>query len=250
MLRRAVVVLVLVAVLVTPRTARAGGLDDLGDVFKVLIYGVFVTIGVDAYEAGVDVSGAARHVAPSGPRAGFELVWGGWQTVFIVGVGTVGLARGDTNTGGGLLAFSTFPLALAMHGAWGVRSDAYAGFPLAVLPVAALDGVVLGIDAIRLAGCDDGDAVGLEVGEALGALPQLVFGIAQAAGGRRTDVGPTLALSALPLAMLVHSSYLTFASATRSATPEAKRSARASWSLAPLPVDGPGAFALGIAGRF
>jgi hypothetical protein len=172
----------------------------------VIIGGVTVFI-VNVYETATDIGEAGSHRVPSNARATFETGWGSVQAGIFGAIGVGLIANDDVETAFGLFALSAWPLGLGMHGAWGTRGDPYSGFPMQVLPVAAVDLAVAGYDVVRLAQRDK-PATGYGVIEVLGALPQMGLGIAAAAGGRREDLAPTLALTALPTLLFAHGVYV------------------------------------------
>jgi hypothetical protein len=187
-----------------------------------------VVAGVDVYEASVDVTNAATHTRPSRDYARFEQAWGGWQAGLggVIAIGT--FAAGEHEAGTGVVASTTFPLALAMHGTWALEKDPYGGFPNPVLAVALADAWVVGYDAERLArGYRLTSAFG--IAELFGAAPQVAFGVAQAAGGRPSDIGTTLGLTALPALMAAHSVYTLVVPGPRESSQGSRR-----WTVTPL----------------
>lgn len=146
------------AVFLTARPARADCVD-VGCIVDPIVYAVVVpaivggvvAVGVDTYVTVADVSGAARHEPPSSGRSNFEVAFGGTQAALGGTFGGAAIATGGAEWGMGALAFSTWPLALAMHGQWGQTDDPYGGFPVATLPVAGVDLGILGYDVVRMA---------------------------------------------------------------------------------------------------
>jgi hypothetical protein len=137
-------------------------------------------------------------------------MWGAAQATIIGGVGgVIATTHGDLQSTIGVAAFSTWPLGLAMHGGWAQSSAPYSGFPTSVVPIVAIDAATLAFDVALLA--KKRSPTGLYgIAEWVGAIPQVVFGLAAASGGRRQDLPLTLGLTALPVAMVAHGAYVLF----------------------------------------
>jgi hypothetical protein len=203
-------------------------------------------IGVtDVYFAGYDASRAGRHALSGEGYARFEEIFGGVQTLGLGAATALSATRNDTPIG--LLALSSLPLALTMHGVW-IGTTKYDGFPYAMLPVAALDGALLAWDGVYIANARREDAW-IGAAELFGAAPQLAFGIAQAVGGRRRDVGATMAFSALPALLVAHGFWALFGqSDSWSANAAVDRTDRVAWNVTPLAAGG--ARGVAISGAF
>jgi len=161
---------------------------------------------IDVQQTAIDIGEAGAHKVPSIGRVRFETVWGGTQAAIGGTVAIALAATDDFTTAFGVLALTSWPLALGVHGAWAQRSDPYDGFPSAVLPVVGLD---VGHPRVRRRSdrATRSAFVAYGFAEIFGALPQVGFGIAAAAGGRGADVPATLAITAAPALVFAHGVY-------------------------------------------
>jgi hypothetical protein len=242
-MRRGLVIGAVGIALMVPRTARAqegtGGAYE--GIFILLAAGAVLALA-DTALLTVDMGLAANHDTGSTGYAVFEGAFGGLQSV-VGGIFAVGGTGDESYTA---LAITSLPASVSMHGLW-AGATGYDGFPFEVLPVAAIDTVVLSRDVVQMARGTPMDGFHGWM-ELIAAAPQSGFGLVEAASGRKQDVAPTLAFTALPALMLAHGIY---AIVHKRHDEDASRAptGRVAWTLAPL-SPAPGAAGLGVIGAF
>jgi hypothetical protein len=206
--KRAAAVLLVAALLLSPRAARADDYGGSRDEWMALFY-MLAAAGVlalaDTGLATADAVMAANHDVPGGGYNIFEGVFGGAQAALGAAV-VPAFGKDDGDGAFATLAVTSLPFAVSMHGLWAGTSG-YDGFPYQATPVAALDASILAWDVVQIArGKRQDTFYGLM--EILGGLPQAVFGATVAAAGRKQDLAPALGFAALPSLMLVHGLYV------------------------------------------
>jgi hypothetical protein len=191
------------ALVLAPRDAGAVEAQDWG-VIGLAVFGGGALLASDTVILSVDAYFAGRRQVPDTGYAVFEGAFGGLQ----VGLGAYAawLLRHDRgDDAAGVLALTSLPLAVSMHGLW-TGTTAYDGFPWAALPVAALDATILGWDVAQMAGAHRQETF-LAWAELFGAMPKLVFTGVAAGAGRKEDVATTLAFGGLPALLVAHAIY-------------------------------------------
>ncbi len=221
------------------RAAASGGCVDVGCIVQPFVYmialpvaaGATVLVGADAYWTSRDLSASF-----SGQRP--EKDAGAKQTGWTVGSAAIGTTLGavlvtsgdkaDRETGLGVLAFSTWPVALTAHGMY-TSSDNHNAWPAAVAPVLAMDLAVAGTATLRLARSEP-IARWRAVLTAAAMTPQIAFGAGVALHAQGSDRSKALALTAVPSAVLLQSAAVALIPRkTRDSTKDTSNTGRANW---------------------